>query len=135
MGGPSLRKLDAHRSIHHGAFAEAKRLTDLLEKLYDERRSEHLAEVADALAEHWEKRVIAHAEAEEEGFYREKAGEGEDLAETVARLKRDHDLMRKLIAEIRERLPEQVDGEVLTRFHALLHINRIHSADEESLLF
>jgi pantothenate kinase len=33
MLGP-LRKLQAHRSIHDGAFAEAKNLTELLEQLY-----------------------------------------------------------------------------------------------------
>ncbi|AMX84352.1 hypothetical protein GS3922_12145 [Geobacillus subterraneus] len=135
MSGPSLRKLEAHRSIHHGAFAEAKRLTELLETLYTDGRCEHAAEVADALVEHWETRIIAHAEAEEEGFYREKAEERKELSETIAQLKRDHDMMRTLIAEIRQRLSEQIDREVLTRFHALLHINRIHSADEEALLF
>ncbi|ESU72594.1 hemerythrin domain-containing protein [Geobacillus thermoleovorans] len=135
MSGPSLRKLEAHRSIHHGAFAEAKRLTELLETLYTDGRCEHAAEVADALVEHWETRIIAHAEAEEEGFYREKAKERGELAETITQLKRDHDMMRTLIAEIRQRLPGQIDREVLTRFHTLLHINRIHSTDEEALLF
>ncbi|ASA97003.1 hypothetical protein CA592_09395 [Anoxybacillus flavithermus] len=49
MSGPSLRKLEAHRSIHHGAFVEAKRLTELLETLYADGRCGHAAEVADAL--------------------------------------------------------------------------------------
>jgi hypothetical protein len=52
MLGPSLRKLQAHRSIHDGAFAEAKNLTELLEQLYCDERQDHLLEVADAFTEH-----------------------------------------------------------------------------------
>ncbi|KYD31345.1 hemerythrin domain-containing protein [Parageobacillus toebii] len=135
MSGPSLKKLEAHRSIHEGAFAEAKHLTELLEKLYNDGRQEHLGEVADALVEHWEKRVIAHAQAEEEGFYQEKVEEDHNLFEKVAMLKRDHDLMRYLIEEVKQLLAQRIDKEVLTRFHALLHINRMHSDDEEKFLF
>jgi hypothetical protein len=135
MSGPSLKKLEAHRSIHDGAFTEAKHLTELLEKLYNDGRQEHLGEVADALVEHWEKRVIAHAQAEEEGFYQEKVEEDSSLFEKVAMLKRDHDLMRYLIEEIKQSLPKGINQDVFTRFHALLLINRIHSDDEEKFLF
>jgi hypothetical protein len=135
MSGPSLRQLHAHRSIHDGAFAEAKRLTELLEKLYSDGRKEHILEVADALVEHWEKRIIAHAEAEEEGFYKEKIEQDPSLFEKITMLKRDHDIIRILVAEIKSLLQEPTNQEMLARFHALLLINHIHSREEEKFLF
>ncbi len=136
MSGPSLRKLQAHRSIHDGAFAEAKNLTELLEQLYRDGRQDHLFEVADALTEHWETRIIAHAESEEEGFYKEKIAQDPSFLETIAMFKRDHDLMRRLVADIKDVLPQKrVDKEMLDRFRALLLINHIHSREEEKFLF
>jgi hypothetical protein len=136
MSGPSLRQLHAHRSIHDGAFAEAKRLTELLEQLYSDERKKHILEVADALVEHWEKRIIAHAQAEEEGFYKEKIEQDPSLLEKIAMFKRDHDLMRRLVADIKDVLSQKrVDKEMLDRFRALLHINNIHSREEEKFLF
>lgn len=135
MSGPSLRQLDAHRSIHDGAFMEAKHLTDLLEKLYEEKKTAALQEAADALVEHWEMRVIAHAQSEEEGFYQEKLAQEPQLLETIAMLKRDHDLVRMLVADIKQRMQTEVNRGVLERFRALLFINEIHSREEERLLF
>jgi len=135
MSGPSLRQLDAHRSIHDGAFIEAKHLTDLLEKLYEEKKNDALQEVADALVEHWEMRIIAHAQSEEEGFYKEKLEGEPQLVETIAMLKRDHDLLRMLVAEIKQRMQTEINRDVLDRFRALLFINEIHSREEERLLF
>ncbi|GGJ70307.1 hypothetical protein GGR02_002156 [Anoxybacillus voinovskiensis] len=135
MSGPSLRQLDAHRSIHDGAFIEAKHLTDLLEKLYEEKKNDALQEVADTLVEHWEMRVLAHAQSEEEGFYKEKLEGEPQLVEIIAMLKRDHDLLRMIVAEIKQRMQTEVNRDVLDRFRALLFINEIHSREEERLLF
>ncbi|MDQ0339087.1 hemerythrin superfamily protein [Caldalkalibacillus uzonensis] len=135
MSGPALEQLHAHRSIHDGTLAEAKNLTQLLEQLYAEKRIKHSQEVADALLEHWETRALAHAQAEEEGFYPERVKQKPELAETVSMLKRDHDLMRILVDEIKTMMSQEgASEEVLVRFKALLLINRIHSRDEERRL-
>ncbi|WP_044748718.1 hypothetical protein [Bacillus alveayuensis] len=136
MSGPSLRQLQAHRSIHDGAFVEAKHLTELLEQLHSDGREEQILEVADALIEHWEMRIIAHAESEEEGFYKEKIAQDPSLLEKIVMFKRDHDLMRRLVADIKDVLSQKrVDKEMLDRFRALLLINHIHSREEEKFLF
>ncbi|HLU21005.1 MAG TPA: hemerythrin domain-containing protein [Bacillaceae bacterium] len=135
MSGPSLRKLDAHRAIHEGSFREAKHLTDLLYKLVDEKKEKESAEVADGLVEHWELRVITHADSEEDGFYKEVVEKDPDMSETIAKLTRDHDLLRILTKRIRGILKSDgVTKEVLECFTGMLIVNEIHSRDEEEKL-
>lgn len=132
MSGPSLEREHSHRSIHNGAFREARSLTDLLRRLHGERRTEEVHEVADALIEHWEKRILAHAQAEEEGLFPKKVERNPELAPVVHMMKRDHDLMRQLLDEIKVKWKQSgVNYEVFARFEALLLINRIHSRQEE----
>ncbi len=136
MAGPSLRQLHAHRSIHEGAYVEARDGLELLEKLRRFGRGEQAREAANLLVEHWETRTLAHAQAEEEGFYQEQAAQKPELAETVTMLRRDHALMRILVDEIKQILPaEGVTEAVVDRFKALMLIVSIHSREEESLLF
>ncbi len=135
MSGPSLKQLHAHRSIHDGAFSEGKNLINLLGSLYAKGQMEHTKKVAEAIIEHWETRTLAHAQAEEEGFYQELADRNPDLAEKITKFKRDHDLIRILVEEMKELLAEGVNDEVLDRFKALVHITRIHSREEERYLF
>ncbi|MCR2821608.1 hemerythrin domain-containing protein [Lederbergia panacisoli] len=135
MSGPSLRKLDAHRAIHDGSFIEAKNLTDLLYKLVGEERDKEAMEVADALVEHWELRVITHADSEEQGFYKEVVEKEPKMLETIAMLTRDHDLIRILAERVRGILKKDgVTKEVLESFTGMLIVNEIHSRDEERLL-
>lgn len=136
MSGPSLRKLDAHHAIHEGAFSEAKQLTEMLNQLVSEKRSEEATEAADALIEHWEMRIIGHADSEEEGFYPDVLEQEPELRDTITMLKRDHDLLRIFAKEIREILKGKgVTKEVLDRFSALLLVNEVHSREEEHYLF
>ncbi|MGC5327573.1 hemerythrin domain-containing protein [Brevibacillus sp. SYSU BS000544] len=135
MSGPSLRKLHSHRSIHDGAYSEAQNMTEMLTQLYRDGRREHARLAAEALLEHWETRTLAHAEAEEEGFYQEVLTGRPELAEQITKLTRDHDLLRKIVAQTKGLLEEHdVNEEILSRFTALLLINSIHSRDEESSL-
>lgn len=69
--------------------------------------------------EHWEMRIIDHAQSEEEGFYKEKVEGEPQLVETIAMLKRDHDLLRMLVAEIKQRIQTEVNRDVLDRFRTL----------------
>ncbi|MCM3586199.1 hemerythrin domain-containing protein [Mesobacillus maritimus] len=135
MSGPSLRKLDAHQSIHEGAFMEAKSLTELLEKLIKDDKEKEATEVADALIEHWEKRIIGHADSEEEGFYPEVVKKEPELKDIIMMLTRDHNLLRMLAKEAKDRLAESgPTSKILGNFQALLLVNEIHSREEEQLL-
>src|SRR5699024_11389078 len=93
--GPALRKVTSHRSIHDGAWAEARDLTLVVEKLYHDDRQEECLKAANMLIDHWEKRVIAHADAEEEGLYQEILRENAHMEKDIHMLTRDHDLLRR----------------------------------------
>ncbi|KRG11908.1 hemerythrin domain-containing protein [Lederbergia galactosidilytica] len=135
MSGPSLRKLDAHRAIHDGAFMEAKSLTEVLTQLVKEKEDKKALAVADALIEHWEMRVITHADSEEEGFYKEVLEKDPEMRETINMLTRDHDILRILAKRVRGYLQEEaVTQEILDCFTSMLIVNEIHSRDEESKL-
>jgi hypothetical protein len=135
MSGPALKQLHAHRSIHDGALSEGKKLTTLLINLVIEKRNIEAGEVADALIEHWETRTIAHADAEEEGFYKEKVEQDPSLTEVVTMLKRDHAIVRILVDDIKIILAKEgVNEEVLDRFRSVAQIVHIHSREEEKYL-
>ncbi|WP_062106996.1 hemerythrin domain-containing protein [Bacillus niameyensis] len=135
MSGPSLRKLDAHRAIHDGAFMEAQSLTEMLNQLVEEKKEKEALQVADALIEHWEKRVITHADSEEEGLYKEVVEKEPEMQDKINMLTRDHDLLRIIAKKIRESLEkDSVSKEVLDFFASMLVVNEIHSRNEESWL-
>ncbi|TQS74351.1 hemerythrin domain-containing protein [Ornithinibacillus gellani] len=134
--GPALRKLAAHRSIHDGAYAEARDLTDVVNQLFQQERDDECRTAADVLIEYWETRVIAHADAEEEGLYVEIAEENPQLQKEIHMLTRDHDLLRIILDKIKTQFKENhhVTKLVLDQFQSLLIVNEIHSRDEERLL-
>jgi hypothetical protein len=133
--GPSLTKREAHHAIHEAAFTEAEEMTRLLRHAAladDHERALHLVGV---LVEHWQTRTLRHAEAEEQGWYRDLARERPDLQPDIVQLTRDHDLLRKLLDEIEQIVAARgwVAG-VVERFEAMLLVNAIHSRDEEQRL-
>jgi len=136
MGGPALRQHHAHHAIHEGALSGAIDKTEELEILIQEGKSEEARLAADQLLGYWVTRVLSHADAEEEGFYEEMAGENPDLRLAVVKLTRDHDILRMIVADIVNDLPK--DGptaDVMRLFYSLITINAIHSREEERLLF
>lgn len=136
MSGPGLTQQDTHHAIHQAAFMEAVRLTRLLRALAEEPSPEQAVAVADVLLEHWETRTLAHAEAEEEGLYRDVAQSRPGSDFVIQKLTRDHDILRKLLAETQSILTDKgwTDG-IVERFEAMLLVNSIHSRDEETFLF
>ncbi|MBU5466651.1 hemerythrin domain-containing protein [Virgibacillus sp. MSJ-26] len=134
--GPALRKLAAHRSIHDGAHAEARDLTDVTEKLFQDNRMEDCLKAAEALIEYIESRIIAHADAEEEGLYQEIQEENPKLTTDIHMLTRDHDLMRVILSKIKEQLEskKEVTRTMINQFNAILIVNEIHSRSEEEKL-
>ncbi|WP_243292434.1 hemerythrin domain-containing protein [Bacillus sp. FJAT-47783] len=136
MLGPSLHKLDAHRSIHDGAVTEGKELMEVLEKVYKERHEKHSLIAAKVLIEHWETRTLAHAETEEEGLYKRKMEEDPELTTTITNLIRDHDILRILVKDIKRLLQENgVNDDVIDRFKAFSVLVQIHNREEEKYLF
>ena len=123
MSGPSLRKKNAHHSIHDGIYTEARDLTNLLKKMISENQTEHFNELSEALIEHWETRTLAHAEAEEEGFFVEKLAAEPELEEMI-------------IEQIKQsNATEGVTENVIRGFDALLVLFLLHNQEEESSLF
>ena len=135
MSGPALKQADSHSSIHEAAIGEAEQLTRLLRTCLDKEAYEEAYETACIALEHWETRTLAHAEAEEEGLYREIAEANPDWREKIVALTRDHDLMRQMAAEIRQTLAEEaVDDGVLRRFEAMILVDLLHNREEERMV-
>lgn len=133
--GPSLRQLHAHHAIHQGGLTGAVTKTQEMEDLLRAKEFEVARQAADHLVEYWETRVISHADAEEDGFYREMLEQDPSLEDAIAKLTRDHDLLRIIAEDIKKLLKEEgLTYQVMQQFHALLVVNEIHSRDEERLL-
>ncbi|WP_210123089.1 MULTISPECIES: hemerythrin domain-containing protein [unclassified Staphylococcus] len=131
MAGPSLRKADSHNSIHEASLSEARELTEILSKVINQKHK--ALEVAYVLLEHWEARVLAHADVEEKGLYPELAGDEPSQIKIMHRLQRDHDLLRKLSEQIKVSLKnDEVDHEVLVKFYTMIEVDDLHNEDEES---
>lgn len=135
MSGPSLKKPDAHSSIHEAALNEAKELRDLFQKCLEEREKERATQVAEIVIEHWESRTLKHAEAEEEGLYQELVEENPNLSQLVIQLTRDHDLMRRMVAEMKDLLiNNEIDERMISLLDSLLVVDSIHNEDEMNKL-
>lgn len=135
--GPALRQLTAHRSIHDAGQSQARELTEMLIQLFKEEREEDCLKTAKVLIEHWEEKIIAHADAEDEGFYQELLEEGNIPKKNLYMLMRDHDLFRKIVKQIKEKIAQQnkVTEENIYELYSLLVINDFHHKGEENTLF
>lgn len=134
MSGPALENKESHGAIHEAALEEAKELTTLLRNMSNAKGGpSRLLEFAYLLVEHWETRTLAHATAEEQGLYRDMVEKYPELREKMKELTEEHNLLRQLVSEIKDLLPESgVDEEVLSRFDRLLEVNAAHNAKEEN---
>ncbi|MEE1106819.1 hemerythrin domain-containing protein [Macrococcoides canis] len=89
-----------------------------------------------AIVDFFESRIISHADAEEEaqGFYSEVVAENPEKAESVTQLKRDHDIMRQIIAQVKHQIEQGFSTNIFDYFRSIIIVNEIHSRDEERLL-
>ena len=135
--GPALRQLTAHRSIHDAGQSQARELTEMMNQLFKEEREEDCLKTAKVLIEHWEEKIIAHADAEDEGFYQELLEEGNIPKKNLYMLMRDHDLFRQIVKQIKEKIAQQnkVTEENIYELYSLLVINDFHHKGEEKTLF
>jgi len=135
MSGPSLKREDSHSSIHEAALNEAKELKDLFRQCLENEKREKALQVAEVVIEHWEMRTLKHAEAEEEGLYQEMVRENPGLKRLVIQLTRDHDLMRRIVDRMKDRLLSgKVDEGMTVHMEALILVDEIHNEDEMNKL-
>lgn len=135
MSGPSLKKIDAHSSIHEAALTEARELRELYRHCVAKDKKEKALQVAEITIEHWETRTLKHAESEEEGMYKEMVEENPELQEAVIQLTRDHDLMRNVVGQMKTFLAKKkVSEEFISFMDALIIIDEIHNEDEMNKL-
>ncbi|TMN23685.1 hemerythrin domain-containing protein [Lentibacillus cibarius] len=135
MSGPALKRIDSHSAIHEATLNEAIELTKMLEKLVDNSQEEKAMELSYVLLEQWETRTLAHAEAEEEGLYKDLVEDNPELKDDIVALTRDHDLLRLLVAEVKQLLPEHgVNSDVVQRFHSLIIVDQLHNQKEMEVL-
>ncbi|MFC4386889.1 hypothetical protein ACFOZ1_03600 [Gracilibacillus marinus] len=135
MSGPALRKVTSHEAIHDAALQEARELTNIIENLMKNNDRERALQVALIAIEHWETRTLAHAEAEEEGLYLEIASESEEKKRIITQLIRDHDLMRRIVAMLKDQLIHNgITEHSIKQLHTLIIIDEYHNADEMKVL-
>lgn len=135
MTGPSLKKPEAHSSIHEAALNEAQELRDLLAKCLQNGEKERALKVAEIVIEHWESRTLKHAEAEEESLYKELVEEHPELEHLVIQLTRDHDLMRKILEQVKELLSKNMINErMIALLDSLMIVDLLHNCDEMNKL-
>ncbi|MFE8697515.1 hemerythrin domain-containing protein [Cytobacillus sp. FJAT-53684] len=135
MSGPSLKKPDAHSSIHEAALNEAKELMEIYRRCLEDNQEEKALQVAEIIIEHWETRTLKHAEAEEEGLYKEMVEENPEVKELVIQLTRDHDIMRRIVDQMKELLQKQVvDEQFISLMNGLIIVDLIHNEDEMNKL-
>src|SRR5690625_2431500 len=135
MSGPGLVHVDSHSAIHEAAIYEAEEINGILEKLLKDKQVEKALETAYIAIEHWESRTLKHADAEEEGLYKDLVNSYPELKDEIVGLTRDHTLLRILVKEIKEILDTKgMSEEVLQKFYALVHVDLIHNKEEESIL-
>ncbi|WP_075981905.1 hemerythrin domain-containing protein [Bacillus massilinigeriensis] len=135
MTGPSLKKQEAHSTIHEAALNEARELNKLFRKCLEKREKERALQIAEIAIEHWESRTLKHAEAEEEGLYKDLVEERPELQKTIHQLTRDHDLMRVIVDHLKTSLHSQTpNDQMLTLLDTLIVIDEIHNEEEMNKL-
>lgn len=135
--GPALKQLTSHRSIHDAGQAQARALTEEVMQLFEDNKTDECLDTAKTLLEHWEQKIIAHADAEDETFFQELLAGNEIADKHIYMMMRDHDLFRKITAHIRKSIEHEakVTMNHLYEFNTLLILNAFHHKGEEEYLF
>ncbi|APC48499.1 hypothetical protein GLV94_06700 [Virgibacillus halodenitrificans] len=136
MSGPALRKIDSHSAIHEAALNEAIELTNLLDQLVIKEQHKKALEVGYILVEQWETRTLRHAEEEEAGLYKEIVKDNPDLQSEITALTRDHNLLRIIIKDIKEKFNEEktISDNIVQLFQSLIIIDELHNQKEMEVL-
>lgn len=135
--GPALRQLTSHRAIHDGGQMQAKDLTAIMIQLFHKQEEKDCYQAAKDLLKHWEEKIIAHADTEDEGLFPDLLKEEGTNQKGIYMMMRDHDLFRKIAASIKDKLNKEnkVTQEIIYEFTSLIIINDHHHKGEEKYLF
>src|SRR5699024_1909662 len=135
--GPALRQLTSHRAIHEGAQDEAKSLTADMIQLYHAGEDKDALQTARMLLKHWEEKIIAHADTEDEGLFPDLLQKDETDQKGINMMMRDHDLFRQISEYIKENIDQdnKVTQEMIYEVTTRIIINRLHQKGEEKYIF
>ncbi|SFD77419.1 Hemerythrin HHE cation binding domain-containing protein [Lentibacillus persicus] len=135
MSGPALKRVDSHSAIHEAALNEAIELTNMLDKLFQNNQEEEALELAYVLIEQWETRTLAHADAEEDGLYKDLVEADPNVKDDIIALTRDHDLLRIIVGDIKQELPKNgINDATIQRFQSLIIVDELHNEKEMEVL-
>ncbi|HIW12718.1 MAG TPA: hemerythrin domain-containing protein [Candidatus Salinicoccus stercoripullorum] len=134
--GPALRKVGSHTSIHDAALNHALNLNDDLQDAIAENQMDEAMDISAQIIDIWENRIIEHANSEEESLYKEMSAHSEELAKRVIELTREHDILRVLLAQIKEVLQKEgkVTDEAVRKFDTLIIVDEVHNDYEMEAL-
>ena len=134
MSGPALKKKRSHMMIHAAVEGEIEEALAVLDSY--NRNAESINGIAvKTLIDLWHDKVIAHADEEEASLYMEIKAAVPGMDETLLKLSRDHDLLRKLLVNLSEEYSTHRDyAEMSMINHTMLNILKIHSSDEMVML-
>ncbi|MEH7085196.1 hemerythrin domain-containing protein [Neobacillus drentensis] len=92
-------------------------------------------QVIEVAIEHWESRTLKHAEAEEDGLYKDMIEANPDMVTTVIQLTRDHDLMRRIVDNLKNLLQiDEPNQRMISLLDSLVIIDQIQNDDEMNKL-
>src|SRR5699024_6711029 len=94
-------------------------------------------QTARMLLKHWEEKIIAHADTEDEGLFPELLQKDETDQKGIHMMMRDHDLFRQIAASIKESLDQdnKITQGMIYEFTSLIIINELHHTREEKYIF
>jgi len=135
--GPALRQFASHQAIHDAAQAQAREFTEITSALYKAGEKEECLKAAKELLRHWEEKIIAHADSEDNGLFVELLEEGNIEHKHIHMLMRDHDLFRQIASYIKSLIEDhhKVTTEMIHAFQTLVVLNDFHHRGEETYLF
>src|SRR5699024_63588 len=105
--GPALKQLTSHGSIHDAGQAQARALTEDVMQLFEGEQTEDCLQAANILVQHWEEKIIAHADAEDETFFQELLASEDISDKQLSMMMRDHDVVHKITTHIKKSLKQQ----------------------------
>lgn len=134
MSGPGLRKKESHKMIHYAVQGEIEEALAILDA--HDSNTEAINKMAtETLESLWNDKVLAHAQEEEDGLYRDLLKADPGINGILQRLSRDHDLLRKLTFEETVLVRSTMDYHQISMLsHTMLNILKIHSKEEIEVL-
>src|SRR5699024_2483270 len=114
-----------------------KSLTADMIQLYNAGEAKDALQTARMLLKHWEEKIIAHADTEDEGLYPDLLQKDETDKKGIHMMMHDHDLFRQIAASIKETLDQdnKVTQEMNNKFTSTIIINKLHHKGKEKYIF